>query len=452
MFYLAAAFSLSILVVFGLIYLEKSKDDVFYVDAVEHTYKVLSAITICEKNLIEAETSQRGYLLTRENIFKEEFEYVLPSVNSALKVIGELTIDNSKQKTFYLQLTKYVAAKIVIMKDNLEIKAGDPMFVQSLRQGAFVMDNCKYYMKKMREGEEGLLQERLVTKNKYQRLNRSFFRATFITACLICLIAVIVFFRELSIRLLTQRNLRAKINELSANKKELEEITFAASHDLQEPMRKVRILSSLMIKRFTGTIPDADLEVLHRIYGVTEQMHGRLNDLVLYTNLLDPNEKYSKVNLYDIFKIAYHKVFGKDDVHFKVSTQLPVINGSQGQLLIMLIHLLENSAKFKTPGTELTIEVNYELTKAKASRQFPGQVPQEQYHQVTVSDNGIGFDNQYKEKIFVLFQRLHTPAEYPGKGVGLSIARRVMANHQGFIFSSGEKNKGATFILLFPAT
>ncbi|MCW3091567.1 MAG: histidine kinase [Ferruginibacter sp.] len=449
LFYLAAVISLIILMIFGLLYLEKSRDQVQYIDAVERTYKVLSTISSCEKALIESEAAQRGYLLTADNSFKEVFESILPTVDSTVKEIGRLTLDNSSQKTFFLQLTKFVAAKEAIMKENLTLKPDNPVYVDSLRKGAFVMDNCRYYMKKMRDVEEGLLKVRLEKKNKYQRLNRSFFRATFITACLICIIAILVFFRELSIRLLTQQNLRAKIKELSESKSELEEITFAASHDLQEPIRKIRILSSLMIKRL-DKVPEADLEVLHRIHMITEEMHVQMNDLVLYTNLLDPKEKHTDVNLYEVLKFAYNTVLANEDVHFRISTQLPVIKGSVTQLQSMFIQLLDNSCKFKSPDRELSIEVTYELTGTNSLKGFSGQVSQ-QYHKVTITDNGIGFDNDYNEKIFGLFQRLHGKTEYPGKGIGLSIARRVMANHKGTISAFSENRQGANFILLFPA-
>jgi len=448
--YIASGISIAILIIFGILYLVKSRDQVQYIDAVEHTYKMLSAINFCEKTLVDAEAAQIGYLLTGENSYKDVFESTLPLIDSSLKEIGGFTSDNYGQKTYFLQLTKFVDGKIVIMKENLLLKGKDPLYFENLRKGAIIMDNCRRYMAKMRVVEEGLLQVRLETKNKYQRLNLSFFKATFITACLICMIAIGIFFRELGIRLTAQQNLKDKIKELSNSKQELEEITFAASHGLQEPMRKVRILSTLITKKFTNKIPEADLEIVYRINKITEQMHGLLNDLVLYTNLLNPNEKFTEVNLYDVLKDAYYKVFKNENVQFQISGKLPVIHGSQTQLETMLIHLLDNALKFKTPDRELILTVNYELKQVKESKHFWEYLPSEQYHQVTITDNGIGFDNQYHDKIFGLFQRLHTQTEYPGKGIGLFVARRVMSNHKGYISSVGEKSVGASFILNFP--
>ncbi|MEP7108755.1 MAG: CHASE3 domain-containing protein [Ferruginibacter sp.] len=448
--YFASGLSIMVLVIFGLLYMEKSRDQVQYIDAVEHTYKVLSSIDYCEKTIIEAEAAQRGYLLTTENNYKELFESILPSIDSSIKEIGKLTSDNYGQKTYFLQLTKFGAAKIVILKDNLMLQGTNPLYFENLRRGAIIMENCRYYMGKMRSVEEGLLKVRLERKNRYQRLNLSFFKATFITACLICIVAIGTFFRELGIRLTAQKNLKVKIKELGNSKQELEEITFAASHDLQEPMRKVRILSNLLSKKFAGKIPDDDLEIVFRINKISERMHSQLNDLVSYINLLNPNEKYAAVKLYDVFKEAYCKVFKNENVQFRISHELPVIHGSSIQLETMMVHLMDNSLKFKSPDRDLILTVNYELTHVKESKHFWEPFPSRQYHKITISDNGIGFENQYNDKIFGLFQRLHTQAEFPGKGIGLSVARRVMSNHDGYISSIGDKKRGASFILYFP--
>ncbi|MEJ7589825.1 MAG: CHASE3 domain-containing protein [Ferruginibacter sp.] len=413
--YVVSGISVAILVILGLLYMEKSREQFQYIEAVEHTYRVLSSIDFCEKILIEAETAQRGYLLTGETTYRETLELMISQVDSSLKLVGVSTADNNGQRIYFFQLIKFVTLRISFLKEDLISNGRAMLYFENLRKGVNAMENCRFYMRKMRALEEGELKKRLELKNKYQGLNLTYFKATFITACLICIIAIAIFFRELRMRLTIQQNLRANINELHNSKKELEEITFAASHDLQEPMRKVRILSNLITKKFANKIPEDDLEVVYRINKVTEQMHGLLNDLVLYTNLLNPNEKYSEVNLYDAVKEAYNKVFKNTNVVFQISPEVPVIIGSSYQVGIMLVHILENALKFKAPERELSLSLTYELKPIKESKFFWEHLPSAKYHQVTITDNGIGFDDQYNEKIFGLFQRLHTNAEYPGK-------------------------------------
>lgn len=449
--YLAAAISMAVLVVFGLLYMVKSRDQVKYIDAVEHTYKILSAVNHCERTLIDAEAAQRGFLLTGEESYRDLFEATLPSIDSSLAVTGKFLSDSAGQNIYFIQLQKFVLAKKALMQQNLSVKGEDPLYFDFLRRSAVLMENCRYYMSKIRQREETLLQLHVEEKNRYQRLNLTFFKATFISACFICVAAIVVFFRELGIRLTAQQDLKMKISELGKSKQELEEITYAASHDLQEPMRKLRVFSNLFAKKFADKLPADDLEIVSRISRVTEQMHQLLNDVVNYTNLLNPNEKFSGVKLYDVFREVYEKVLQHEDVHFQIQQDLPVINGSRKQLEIMLIHLLENSLKFKAADRPLVITISYEPVEARSRKKFWEFQSAKNFHQVTITDNGIGFEKQYNEKIFGLFQRLHTQSAYPGKGIGLSVARRVMVNHGGTISSDAGDAGGASFILQFPA-
>ena len=144
------------------------------------------------------------------------------------------------------------------------------------------------------------------------------------------------------------------------------------------------------------------------------------------------------------------KFFLNVNVNLQINPDLGVVQGSRNQLEIMLVQIFENSLKFKDQQKELCLTVKYELKRISESKKFWANINAKHYHQVTITDNGIGFDKQYNERIFGLFQRLHTHSEYPGKGIGLSLARRIMTNHKGFISSTGEKNIGASFILYFP--
>ena len=120
------------------------------------------------------------------------------------------------------------------------------------------------------------------------------------------------------------------------------------------------------------------------------------------------------------------------------------------QLKVMVTNLLDNAKKYQDKNRILTITVGYKIINIRESKLLWDYRSVKHYHQITITDNGIGFDPQYNEKIFGLFQRLHNQSEYPGKGIGLSIARQVMSNHQGFIYAAGEKMTGASFILQFP--
>jgi len=450
--YIAAGVAISLLVLLGLSYLKNSASQFKKAEEVEHTYNVLANINLCEKVLIDAEASQCGYFLTAYSVFSDRFHTLLPMVDSTMNEIQKLTADNDIQQLYFIQLTKHVKRRMDIIRDNFNRGEDDPQFLVNIREGTNAMENCRIYMAKMRVVEERLLQERTESKNYLQGNTLRYFRASFITAGFICILLMIVFVRELGKRLIAQQRLRDKVSELSNSKTELEEITFAASHDLQEPMRKIRILSTLMVKRYRNKIEEEDLEVVHRVNAITEQMHLLLNDLVQYTNLLNSSEKQVSVSLYEVCKKAFNRVLADYPLQFNIIGQLPQVKGAPLQLETMFVHLFDNSLKFRSPDRELTIDIYYELirtTEPWLGRLFKSGT---YYHQITVQDNGIGFERQYQEKIFGLFQRLHSQNEFEGKGVGLSIARRVMINHQGVISASRSESGGASFRMLFPVT
>ena len=114
------------------------------------------------------------------------------------------------------------------------------------------------------------------------------------------------------------------------------------------------------------------------------------------------------------------------------------------------MQVLDNAVKFKHPLRQLVINVTYRITAEGSMRDMLKDKRTPRYHQVTITDNGLGFDNDFKEKIFVLFQRLHNQDDYPGKGTGLALAKRIMANHYGHIEAHAENGSGATFSMYFP--
>ena len=137
-------------------------------------------------------------MLTSENHFKTDFQSKLYLIDSSLTSLAILTSDNYGQKAYFFQLRKYVDIRVQLLKENLNIKSDSKSNAQSLRQGIIAMEHCKDYMGKMRHTGQALLDSIVATKNKYQQLNLNFFIAIFITACLICIIAIGVFLENRS--------------------------------------------------------------------------------------------------------------------------------------------------------------------------------------------------------------------------------------------------------------
>ena len=449
--YFICTLSIVTLIVLGLLFIKYNRFQIKYINEAEHTYKLINAVNEFEKLLLDAETGQRGYLLTREESFKRPLQEALPKIDLALVNVESFIVDTQAiQKAYLFQLKKLTALREKWLLANMAMKEDDPDITEKLTMGKVVMDKCREYMNDIKTTAHSSLKDNLADKERSQRLNFIFFTITFVFACIICIAALAIFIRELGKRITVEQELMANINELKNSNNELEEITYAASHDLQEPIRKIRILTTLLSKRLDAKINEEDRDILNRLTNTTEKMHDLMHDLVLYFNLLARDQHTSIIDLNMALKEAYDAVLYDKNVFLKIVNKIPTINGYRQQVQTMLTHILENSVKFKHTERDLMITVHYKLKKELEKKYFWQNRPGRYYHQVTITDNGIGFNNEYNEKVFGLFQRL-TIDGFTGKGIGLAIARRVMMNHKGYIKSRAEEGTGASFILYFPA-
>jgi signal transduction histidine kinase len=241
--------------------------------------------------------------------------------------------------------------------------------------------------------------------------------------------------------------------ELERNNKELSAFNYAASHDLQEPLRKIQTFISRLEEKERDKFSDSGKQYLERIKSAATRMRLLIDDLLQFSRTNKPDKEFVSSDLNDLFENA------KQDLAEIIlekkaqitSDALPKETVIVFQIQQLFSNLLSNSLKYSQEETVPIINVNYSKVKAseepdliKASKNF--------YHKITFTDNGIGFDQKYADQIFHLFSRLHNKKEYSGTGVGLSICKKIVINHQGFIFAKGEINIGATFTIYLPVS
>jgi light-regulated signal transduction histidine kinase (bacteriophytochrome) len=144
----------------------------------------------------------------------------------------------------------------------------------------------------------------------------------------------------------------------------------------------------------------------------------------------------------------------KQEIEIKKATihigQMPAITGFETQLSLMFKSLIDNSLKFSKPGIPPIITIQSVQTTGEELEYIDRKFTKKEFIRISVQDNGIGFSNEFSQKIFLIFQRLHNDSEYEGKGIGLAIVERVMTNHNGYVLASGQIDKGALFNLYFP--
>ncbi len=250
-----------------------------------------------------------------------------------------------------------------------------------------------------------------------------------------------------------QKILENKVRELDRSNKELEEFAYVASHDLQEPLRKITSFSERLKEKLPDNLePDVQL-YLNRMLAATNNMRTLIDNLLDFSRISRTNRPFEKTDLNHILSEV------KADLELKIeetqaqirSDQLPAIDAIPMQMRQLFTNLFTNAIKFRQPNKSPTITITCAVLteKEKEERQLP--VDKTMY-EITVRDNGIGFEQGYSEKIFQIFQRLHGKSEYPGSGIGLSICKKIIDNHQGDISASGEVAEGAAFTLILPAT
>jgi light-regulated signal transduction histidine kinase (bacteriophytochrome) len=307
--------------------------------------------------------------------------------------------------------------------------------------------------KQLEQAEVRALTGKKDQKKKFEKASPRYLLLVLLASVIFQILSFLVIVKELRRRFAYQKELEKNINELNMSHAELEQIAFIATHDLQEPLRKMRTFSGRLLSLFKDQLNDEGKSILNKIDFAATRMQGLILDVVDYTNLINSNEPLETVDLEVCIRdvrenlsnlLAQQKVL-------IVANNLPQIKGYLYQLQLLFTNLVHNSIKFSKEGIDPVITITAEQIKATHPYRTEDNITEETFLLIRVVDNGIGFENEFAEKIFVMFQRLHgTNTAYEGKGIGLSICKRVMSNHNGFISAEGELGKGATFNLFFP--
>jgi PAS domain S-box-containing protein len=253
----------------------------------------------------------------------------------------------------------------------------------------------------------------------------------------------VVVFKDITERKQVQESLARKAAELARSNAELEQFAFVASHDLQEPLRKIQAFGDrLKVKCQPIQAPDIQ-DYLERMQSAAARMRNLINDLLAFSRVIRSSEPFVTVDLSLITK----EVLGDLEVRIEKSgakielEDLPKIDADPMQMRQLMLNLLSNALKFQPSGATPLIKISA-TTLTPLSREIQCEL--------RVQDNGIGFDEKYMDKIFAVFQRLHGRTEYEGTGVGLAVCRRIVDRHHGSITATSQPGKGATFIVTLP--
>ncbi len=246
-------------------------------------------------------------------------------------------------------------------------------------------------------------------------------------------------------------------NALNLSNDNLQQFAYVASHDLQEPLRKIQSFGHLLKTEYAPALGGEGIDMISRMESAAVRMSLLIKDLLNYSRLTTQQAPFESVRLDSLLSDVL------DDLSIAVAESgavveyddLPVVEGDPSQLQQLFLNLLSNALKFRRTDTapHITISARQILASAIPASALAGATdsrPNRLFHEISVADNGIGFEEKYIDRIFQVFQRLHGKKNYPGSGVGLAICRKVVFNHQGGLTAYSKPDEGATFVLYLP--
>lgn len=234
--------------------------------------------------------------------------------------------------------------------------------------------------------------------------------------------------------------------------KELEQFAYVASHDLQEPLRKIQIFSNILNQKYADELSPNAAVYMEKITASASRMSNLIKDLLDYSRLSYNASLFKAIDLNVVVNHVindFELLTSQKGVTIRVD-QLPWIEAIPIQMNQLFYNIIGNSIKFSKKTVKPFITITSRILSTEEIEQFPSLKINKEYLQVTISDNGIGFSQQYAEQIFTIFQRLNDKSKYGGYGIGLALCRRIIDNHNGIIFAKGAENEGATFVFVLP--
>jgi len=249
-----------------------------------------------------------------------------------------------------------------------------------------------------------------------------------------------------------QVQLEEKVVELNRSNQDLEQFAYVASHDLQEPLRKIQAFGDRLKDKYGEQMNTEAQDYIGRMRGASERMRALIDDLLAFSKLTRGSKSYSKLKLGDVVRKTL------SDLDFTIELKKAIVNidfeedeieGVESQLVQLFQNLIGNSLKFtsqnEVPNISIsgTTKYGHELNIAEINKN-------QLYCVVEVKDNGIGFETEDALKIFDIFHRLHSRVDYEGTGIGLAICKRIADNHSGFIFAESKPGEGTAFVVILP--
>ncbi|TMO77538.1 histidine kinase [Pseudoalteromonas sp. S3785] len=438
--------------------------------SLDNTSLLADAIERLHLSIVQAESGQRGYLLTEEDDYLMPYYDAIGQIESQIQHVKSLHSEIDGQAERIAQLLVLTEAKINELKKTVTLATNDKerraLYLLNTHKGRELYKDIRAKVNDIQD------RELLFKVSHFSKLAqiKNEAKITFVITAVTSALLIIGMF------ILTRLNLRnaakyreelerqnetlaSKVSErtqeltlysdeLSRSNRELEEFAFVASHDLQEPLRKIQAFSDRLETMFKDELGEKGIDYIGRMKNAAQRMSNLINDLLEFSRVTTRGKDFDDTDLKGVVNDILSDLevaINESNAQIEVG-ELPVIQADKSQMQQLFLNLLSNAVKFRKPGKEPHISVTYEY-KDEFSEDHNEKVG---WQIITIKDNGIGFSQEYADKIFVPFQRLHGRSEYKGTGIGLSVCRRIVERHGGIITAHSKDGEGATFIIKLP--
>lgn len=425
-----------------------------------HAIEVSKRLEVITRQLKEAEAAIRGYNLTKDSTFLDPSMAERSNrIEKEYQLLRKITADNPVQQRHLDTLRQLLAIKYRQLKLGGE-KSAQLNQLSSVKEGERSMDLIDNKVRDMIRIEESLVQEKSELFHFFAVMWVPMIFISSLVAIIIGIYSYITLTREFRLQLYIesrmksyQRDLQQNISLLNKTNQELEQFAYVASHDLQEPLRKISTFSDRLQMKYKEQLPPDASQLIERMVSAVSRMRVLINDLLIFSRAgrITP-ESITRVDMNQLLQevLSDLEVTLEEKNALVKYDQLPVIEGSDTSFHQLFQNLLANSIKFASPDRRLEIQIHHQLLTGKELGMVKESQWDDTFCRINLEDNGIGFDQAYAERIFLIFQRLHGISEYTGTGIGLAICKKIVDSHNGFIQAYGIPNEGATFVVTLP--